>query len=119
MEHKKLFVLGAAAVVVSGLLTVPLSGAAAKPGPTENTKSNGVSTLSQRTGTSVSVAPGANGFASVTCPSGTIVSGGGGTTSAFDIFFTDSFASGNGWAVRGSNRGTTTQSIRAVAICLG
>ena len=61
--------------------------------------------MSQRTGTSVSVSAGANGVATVTCPSGTIVTGGGGQTSAFDIFFTDSFASGNGWAVRGSKPG--------------
>ena len=53
------------------------------------------------------------------CPAGKIITGGGGQTSAFDIFFTDSYASGNGWVIRGTNKGTTTQTLRAVAVCLG
>jgi hypothetical protein len=65
----------------------------------------------------VSVAPGANGIASVACPAGTVVTGGGGQTSAFRIFFTDSYRSGNSWIVRGTNTGTATESIRAVAVC--
>ncbi|WDZ82418.1 hypothetical protein [Micromonospora cathayae] len=120
MRNKKLLVVGAAAALASSLLlAVPLSGAAAEPGAAASGKSGGVTPLSQTTGTPVSVAPGGNGIATATCPAGTIVTGGGGRTSAFDIFFTDSFASGNGWTIRGSNRGSTTQSLTAVAICIG
>ncbi|WP_405090831.1 hypothetical protein OG767_25455 [Micromonospora sp. NBC_01392] len=120
MKNKKLILASAGAALAGGLLlAVPLT-AAADPGSTTAAKSGvAMAPLSQRTGTSVSVSPGANGVATVTCPAGTIVTGGGGQTSAFDIFITDSFASGNGWAVRGSNRGTTVQTIRAVAICIG
>ncbi|GHJ14282.1 MULTISPECIES: hypothetical protein [unclassified Micromonospora] len=121
MKNKKLILAGAGAALAGGLLlAVPLTAAAADPGSTTAAKSQAaMAPMSQRTGTSVSVSPGANGVATVTCPSGTIVTGGGGQTSAFDIFITDSFASGNGWAVRGSNRGATVQTIRAVAICIG
>ena len=118
---KKLLISGAAALSISGLLlAIPLSGAnAADTNPAASTKPHGITPLSQTTGTSVPVAPGANAIATVACPAGTVITGGGGQTSGFDIFFTDSFASGNGWTVRGSNRGTTTQSLTPVAICLG
>ncbi|MFE7563714.1 hypothetical protein [Kitasatospora sp. NPDC057500] len=65
----------------------------------------------------VDVAPGANGVAFVACPAGEVPTGGGGQTSAFRIFFTDSFASGDFWVVRGTNTGTGTESIRATAVC--
>jgi hypothetical protein len=122
MNHKKLFLTGAAAVLVSGLfLAAPLTGAsAADKAPAASAKPQQLAApLTQTTGTAVSVAPGGNGIATVSCPAGKIITGGGGQTSGFDIFFTDSFASGNGWTIRGSNRGTTTQSITPVAICLG
>lgn len=70
-------------------------------------------------GTAVSVAAGANGIASVTCPAGTLVTGGGGQTSAFKIFFTDSYRSGNGWVIRGTNTNTVAESIYPVAVCAG
>ncbi|MFD5437840.1 hypothetical protein ACFWJ4_37530 [Kitasatospora sp. NPDC127067] len=65
----------------------------------------------------VDVAPGGNGFATVTCPSGQVPTGGGGQTSAFRIFFTDSYPSGSSWVVRGTNTGTATESILATAVC--
>ncbi|MEU7924210.1 hypothetical protein [Micromonospora sp. NPDC049801] len=121
MQKKKLFISSAAALSVSGLLLiVPLSGAnAADTSPAASKKPSGMTALSQTTGTPVTVVAGANNISFATCPAGTIVTGGGGQTSAFDIFLTDSFASGNGWAVRGSNRGTTAQTLTAVVTCLG
>ncbi|WP_380282402.1 hypothetical protein [Kitasatospora purpeofusca] len=71
----------------------------------------------QVTGDWVDVAPGDNGFAIVSCPSGEVPTGGGGQTSAFRIFFTDSYPSGGSWVVRGTNTGTATESIRATAVC--
>lgn len=70
-------------------------------------------------GPSVSVAPGGHGLATATCPVGTKLTGGGGTTSAFDIFFTDSFRSaGRSWTIRGTNTGSNTQSLAAFARCI-
>ena len=69
-------------------------------------------------GGSVSVLPGQNRLATVACPAGFIVTGGGGATTGIRIYFTDSFPSGNGWAIRGTNTGTTTLSLTAVARCL-
>ena len=67
-------------------------------------------------GTPVDIAAGSNGIATVTC--GTKVTGGGGTTSAFDILFTDSYPSATKtWTVRGRNYGTTTQQLTAWAVC--
>ncbi|MFF7994932.1 hypothetical protein ACFZDG_34815 [Kitasatospora xanthocidica] len=65
----------------------------------------------------VVVHPGANGVATVTCPSGQVPTGGGGQTSAFKIFFTDSYPSGSAWVVRGTNTNTVDESIRATAVC--
>ncbi|MER7706674.1 hypothetical protein ABTX81_27725 [Kitasatospora sp. NPDC097605] len=65
----------------------------------------------------VDVAPGGNGLAYVACPAGEVPTGGGGQTSAFRIFFTDSYPSGGYWVVRGTNTGTATESIRATAVC--
>jgi len=120
MKKTKLYVAGAAALVVSGVLLIaPLSGAsaatpAAKPQPQLQ-----AAPRTQVSGTAVSVAPNTNGIASVSCPAGTIVTGGGGQTSGIDIFFTDSFASGNGWTIRGTNKGTFAQSLTPIAICIG
>ncbi|WP_058042515.1 hypothetical protein [Streptomyces roseifaciens] len=71
-------------------------------------------------GPPVTVAPQANGRAVATCPAGRVPSGGGGKTSAFRIFFTDSFQEGGTWVVRGTNTnpaGGASETIRAVAIC--
>ncbi|MEV6978380.1 hypothetical protein [Kitasatospora sp. NPDC093806] len=65
----------------------------------------------------VVVHAGGNGFATVTCPSGQVPTGGGGQTSAFKIFFTDSYANGSAWVVRGTNTNTVDESIRATAVC--
>ncbi|MFJ6622055.1 hypothetical protein ACIQOW_31310 [Kitasatospora sp. NPDC091335] len=71
----------------------------------------------QVTGDWVDVAPGGNGYAYVTCPSGEVPTGGGGQTSAYAIFFTDSYPDGSSWVVRGTNTGSGTESIRATAVC--
>ncbi|GII94407.1 hypothetical protein [Sinosporangium siamense] len=68
-------------------------------------------------GTFVTVPPNQNLTASVSCPAGQVPTGGGGTTSAFRIFFTDSFASGNTWSIRGTNTNTVNESIRAFVVC--
>ncbi|MDH6130126.1 hypothetical protein [Kitasatospora sp. GP82] len=68
-------------------------------------------------GTSVSVAPGTNGFASVSCPAGGSPLSGGGTTSGIHIFFTDSFASGSSWIIRGTNTGTVNENLTAYVLC--
>ncbi|MEI5103481.1 hypothetical protein RB200_39425 [Streptomyces sp. PmtG] len=69
-------------------------------------------------GSPVNVAAnGGRGLATVACPAGTAPTGGGGQTSAFEIFFTDSFASGNTWVIRGTNTGSTVQTLRAFAVC--
>ncbi|GAA5196322.1 hypothetical protein GCM10023322_64970 [Rugosimonospora acidiphila] len=122
MNNKKLYVTGAAAVLISGLLlAAPLTGAsAADKAPSTSTKVRPMAAPQTSTaGAAVSVAPGGNGLATVACPAGKIITGGGGQTSGFDIFFTDSYASGNGWTIRGTNKGTTAQSITPIAICIG
>ncbi|MEE1827493.1 hypothetical protein PUR61_35700 [Streptomyces sp. BE20] len=71
----------------------------------------------QVTGDSVVVHPGQNLSAAVLCPSGQVPTGGGGTTSAFRIFLTDSYPSGSAWIVRGTNTNNVDESIRAYAVC--
>jgi hypothetical protein len=69
-------------------------------------------------GNPTSIGPGSWGAASVSCPaSHPQISGGGGSTSAFDIFFTDSRPSGQGWFVGGKNTGGSTQTLTAWAVC--
>jgi hypothetical protein len=116
MKHPKLTaaaVLLAGGALVAGPLTVASSAAAiGKAAPAARP-------LSTVVGPGVSVPPGGHGIATAACPAGKIVSGGGGTTSAFDIEFTDSTTSGNGWLIRGTNHGTTAQTLTASAVCLG
>ncbi|MBB5122453.1 hypothetical protein [Streptomyces eurocidicus] len=65
----------------------------------------------------VTVEPNTNRAATVTCPAGQVPTGGGGTTSAIRVFFTDSFASGRSWVIRGTNTNSVNESIRAFVIC--
>jgi hypothetical protein len=119
---RKVKIYAAAAVLAGGILFVaPMSSATATVGkPVVDPKPPpAVAPQSQVTGSPVAVPPRGRGIASVSCPAGTLVTGGGGQTSGFDIFFTDSFASGNGWTIRGTNTGTVTQNLTAVAICIG
>jgi len=112
MKKFKVASIAATGLLAGGLVFAgPVTNAFGKTGP--------AATRTATLGTGVSVAPGGHGIASVACPAGKVVSGGGGTTSAFDIYFTDSFQSGNGWVIRGTNTGTTTQQLTAEAICLG
>ncbi|MFB6893003.1 hypothetical protein ACFCX4_27250 [Kitasatospora sp. NPDC056327] len=94
---------------VKPLANLPLDQAAASPAL--------LAAHDQVAGDWVDVAPGANGVAFVACPSGEVPTGGGGQTSAFRIFFTDSYPSGGYWVVRGTNTGNSTESIRATAVC--
>lgn len=119
MKHSKAYIAGATALAGAAFVAGPLVTGASASTEAPASKTAPARALSSVTGAYVSVAPGANGLASVSCPTGKVVSGGGGQTSAFGIEFTDSYASGNGWTIRGNNHGTTTQSIRAVAVCLG
>jgi hypothetical protein len=121
MNKKHLHAIGGIAALAAGLLLVaPLTSAnAADNGPAAKPQPAVAAPHSQTFGTPVSVPPGGHGIASVICPAGTVVTGGGGTTSAFDITFTDSFASGNGWIIRGNNASTTTtESLTAVVVCI-
>lgn len=69
-------------------------------------------------GTSVTIqANRDHGIAFAECPPGTTVASGGGATSGYDIFFTDSYASGNAWYIRGTNTGSGSQSLTAFALC--
>lgn len=113
--------------VVGGLLTVGLVGGAgasyAVSAADDNRQALQAKTSSRVaaiTGPSVTLAPRGTGSASVACPPGTLLTGGGHSTSAFDIYTTDSFHSGNTWVVIAKNLSTTSsQTIRAVARCAG
>jgi hypothetical protein len=119
MKHVKLYATTGAALLAGGVLVAgPLSiasGSTTSPAKTVTS----ARPLSAVIGPAVVVGPGGHGLASATCPAGKIVSGGGGQTSAFDIEFTDSYPSGNGWVIRGTNHGSTNQSLWANAVCLG
>lgn len=109
---KKLGLTGTgAALLVGGALLAGGSATASTAAPSK------VQAQTRVTGGFVAVGRGANALASVQCPAGTVVTGGGGQTSAFKIFLTDSYRSGNGWVVRGTNTNSVTESIRAVAVC--
>jgi len=73
-------------------------------------------------GVPVEITPGSNGLAIAKCPRGTTLTGGGGVTSGFNIFFTDSFRSApKKWTVRGTNNPPTaggTETLTAFARCL-
>jgi hypothetical protein len=69
------------------------------------------------TGPAVTVPVGVNLPATVTCPADSVVTGGGGQTSGFRMFITDSFRNGNGWTVRATNTDTSPQTLSAVAVC--
>lgn len=117
MKHTKLALC--AAVLTGGVLIAgPLSPASGAPANPAKSPAGPVAE-SVTTGAPVSVPPGGHGLATVTCPSGKIVSGGGGSTSGFDIEFTDSYPSGNGWLIRGTNHGSSTQQLTARVVCLG
>ncbi|MEW2116981.1 hypothetical protein AB0945_17640 [Streptomyces sp. NPDC005474] len=70
------------------------------------------------TGTPVSVPAGGYGYATVACPAGTLLSGGGGTTSGYNMYLTDSYASGSSWIIRGTNTGTSAANLTAYVVCL-
>jgi hypothetical protein len=65
----------------------------------------------------VTLAPGASGSASVSCPAGEVPTGGGAGTSAFDIYLLDTRPAGGSWLVYGKNTGTYDQSLTAYVIC--
>ena len=88
-----------------------------KPAPRVAQPAGPQAVASNQLGPSVTVAANTNGAATVTCPAGTVPTGGGAITSGIRIFFTDSFASGSGWTVRGTNTGTASSQIRAFAVC--
>ena len=75
--------------------------------------------MSRITGPALTISPGGAGSTSVACPAGTLLSGGGHSTSGFDIYATDSFFSGNRWTIIAKNIGSAPQTVSAVARCLG
>lgn len=118
MKHLKLYAPAIAALAAGGaLLAGPITSASASSPALKPAAQ--VRPLSAVLGGFVAVPPGGHGIASVACPAGKILSGGGGQTSAFDIEFTDSYPSGNSWVIRGNNHGNVTEYLRADAVCLG
>jgi hypothetical protein len=112
MHVKRIAALGAT-IGIAGALSVAAIGPA-------GAKSHPASPASQVVSGFINVPPGANGLVTATCPSSKIVTGGGGQTSAFRIFFTDSFQNGvRAWSIRGTNTGGSTEQLRANAICIG
>jgi hypothetical protein len=110
---KKFGLAGAtASIAVAGALLASGSAGAAS----QVSKASSVPTV---VGAFVAVAPGQNGIATVACPAGTLLTGGGGQTSGIKIFVTDSYQSGQTWTFRGTNTNTVSESIRASAVCLG
>jgi hypothetical protein len=107
-----------AALVATAGITTAASAApdssAAKPSPKAVQPLNATGTGVY--GTAVSVPPGGNGIAFVVCP-GSWPSGGGGKTSAVNMYFTDSYAEGFAWYVRATNTGTATATLTAFAVC--
>jgi hypothetical protein len=115
-RSKTLAMLGASgALVLAAALSAPTA-IAAVGGSSEAKVVSQSSIDSVKFGTPVDVPPGGHGIATVTCTRK--VTGGGGSTSAFDIFFTDSFPSdAKTWTVRGTNTGVDTQQLTAWAVC--
>lgn len=115
--------------VVGGLLTVGLAGgatasyavtAAGDDSRAQALQAKQSTQMNRITGPGTTIGPRGTGVASVSCPAGTLLTGGGHSTSAFDIYTTDSFHSGNTWTVIAKNLSTTSsQTVRAVARCAG
>ncbi|MER7585542.1 hypothetical protein [Kitasatospora sp. NPDC097691] len=87
------------------------------PGNPAATDASMLAAHAQLFGDWVVVHPGGNDVAVVLCPSGQVPTGGGGQTSAYKTFITDSYASGSAWIVRGTNTNTVDESIRATVVC--
>lgn len=116
MTHAKVL----AAVAIPAMLLTGLASSASaadndpKPVmPTAQDSPFGTTTF----GSSVSVPVGTNGVATATCPADSAPLSGGGDTSGIRIFLTDSFATGTGWTVRGTNTGAGAESLRAYVLC--
>ncbi|WP_172383084.1 hypothetical protein [Streptomyces sp. MNP-20] len=116
--------LGAAVIAAVGFATVASASPgsdgsdAPKPKPKPRiVKAQAAQAGSPVTGNRVTLNPGQNLTSYATCPQGTAPTGGGGTTSSYDIFFTDSYASGSAWILRGTNKGSAPQDLTAFALC--
>lgn len=105
---------GTSLVVAGALLVGGSAGAASlKPNSPSTPNHEGPATpvVANSSGT-------AFGSASIACPAGTVVTGGGGRTSGRALFFTDSYKDGNGWTVIGTNTATSGSiDLWAVAVC--
>ncbi len=114
--------LAAAAVMIAGSFAVvgAVGQNAGASAPAQADKLGLSSSQESRVnGRRITIAPGGNRIARVTCPTGTTVTGGGGQTSRYDIFLTDSYSpGGRTWIVRGTNTGTRSQKLWAYARCL-
>ncbi|MDX6719983.1 MAG: hypothetical protein QOJ63_2237 [Solirubrobacteraceae bacterium] len=100
---------GTALVLTGALLVGGSAGAAAPSAPTKSPVTAPAS---------ITLPPGGNLTSTATCPAGTTVMSGGGKTSTINVDLTDSYKSGNGWAVRGTNRNTSDATITAEAYCM-
>ena len=113
---KTLIIAGASAALLAGAVVGPSAIAAVGGSRRQARGASRVHDRRHRVRHPVSVPPGGHGFAIVDCPRK--VMGGGGRTSEFDIYFTDSYpGDSNTWFVRGTNLGSTTQTLTAWAVC--
>ncbi|GHC74015.1 hypothetical protein [Streptomyces flavofungini] len=71
----------------------------------------------QHQGIAQNIPPGLEGFASVTCPQGTVVTGGGASTSGESTYVTSSTPSGASWFATAKNTTGSNQSVTAWVIC--
>jgi hypothetical protein len=74
--------------------------------------------LTRMHGASVSVAPDAWGIASVSCPSGSKVTGGGAWSGTRLLHTTNSIPTSGGWEVAAHNTGGGSATLQAWAVCM-
>ncbi|MBT2386498.1 hypothetical protein [Streptomyces sp. ISL-11] len=119
MQRTAILALAAVAALAGGVASATAHGDPGTPRPKERSVRAGmdVGGFDQVFGDAVEVAPGANGRSTAVCPVGRVPVGGGGETSAFRIFVTDSFAQGASWVTRGTNTGSAPESMRAFVLC--
>ncbi|MFJ3841367.1 hypothetical protein ACIPY6_38475 [Streptomyces sp. NPDC090054] len=114
-----LAVVATLAVLTAGTTTAGAQEASDEPPkPTPPISAAPLSAHTQHFGTPVTVQPGAFAFAHVSCPAGTVPTGGGARTSGTFIYITDSYANGTDWTVVGKNIGTDfEQTLTAFVVC--
>ncbi|TVL91026.1 hypothetical protein [Streptomyces sp. SAJ15] len=119
MKRSRILTVLVTVALTAGAATAVAQGNDEKPVPEPKPRAveAAAAAHTQHIGDPVTVGAGQFRFAQVTCPAGTVPTGGGGSTSGTTLFFTDSYASGNLWLVGGKNTGTSDVVLRARAVC--